>query len=165
MQRAQKFEKDYFEANAKYEEYRWKCDEISKSLGVKDDTIDDLTRKVKKIEKLLLEATVDSEKYKVIAQCMEEELERLKRRPPDLQVVEKPVDRIVEVPVERIVEKRIEVPVERIVHVEVPVERIKEVPVYIDKFIEVPCDRIKEVPVYLDKIVEVPVERIVEKIV
>lgn len=90
--------------------------------------------------------------------------------------VEVPVERIVEVPVERIVEKRVEIPVDRIVEVpverivekrvEVPVERIVEVPVerIVEKRVEVPVDRIVEVPVerIVEKRVEVPVERIVE---
>ena len=78
-------------------------------------------------------------------------------RPSQPQVIEKivekrvevPVEKIVEVPVEKIVEKRVEVPVEKIVEkrVEVPVEKIVE----------------KRVVVPVEKIVEVPVEKIVEK--
>ena len=65
------------------------------------------------------------------------------------RVIEKIVEKRVEVPVEKIVEKRVEVPVEKIVEkrVEVPVEKIVEVPV--EKIVE--------------KRVEVPVEKIVEK--
>ena len=65
------------------------------------------------------------------------------------RVIEKIVEKRVEVPVEKIVEKRVEVPVEKIVEkrVEVPVEKI----------VEVPVERIVE------KRVEVPVEKIVEK--
>ena len=62
--------------------------------------------------------------------------------PPPV-VVEKIVEKRVEVPVEKIVEKRVEVPVEKIV----------------EKIVEVPVEKIVE------KIVEVPVEKIVEKIV
>ncbi|MDE6276199.1 MAG: hypothetical protein K2M75_06665 [Clostridia bacterium] len=67
------------------------------------------------------------------------------------QVVEKPIEKIVEVPVEKIVEKIVEVPVEveKIVEKEVKVE----VPVEVEKIVE------KEV------IKEVPVEKVVEKIV
>ena len=68
--------------------------------------------------------------------------------PPPV-VVEKIVEKRVEVPVEKIVEKRVEVPVEKIVEKEV----IKEVPVEVEKIVEV------------EKRVEVPVEKIVEKIV
>ena len=78
-------------------------------------------------------------------------------RPSQPQVIEKivekrvevPVEKIVEVPVEKIVEKRVEVPVEKIVEkrVEVPVEKV------VEKRVEVP----------VEKIVEVPVEKIVEK--
>ena len=59
--------------------------------------------------------------------------------------------------VEKIVEKRVEVPVEKIVEkiVEVPVEKI------VEKIVEVPVEKIVEV----EKRVEVPVEKIVEKIV
>ncbi len=65
------------------------------------------------------------------------------------RVIEKIVEKRVEVPVEKIVEKRVEVPVEKIVEkrVEVPVEKI----------VEVPVERIVE------KRVEVPVEKVVEK--
>ena len=78
-------------------------------------------------------------------------------RPSQPQVIEKivekrvevPVEKIVEVPVEKIVERRVEVPVEKIVEkrVEVPVEKV------VEKRVEVP----------VEKIVEVPVEKIVEK--
>ena len=63
--------------------------------------------------------------------------------------------------VEKIVEKRVEVPVEKIVEkiVEVPVEKIVEKIVEVEKRVEVPVEKIVE------KIVEVPVEKIVEKIV
>ena len=69
------------------------------------------------------------------------------------RVIEKIVEKRVEVPVEKIVEKRVEVPVEKIVEkrVEVPVEKI------VEKRVEVPVEKIVE------KRVEVPVEKIVEK--
>ena len=65
--------------------------------------------------------------------------------------------------VEKIVEKRVEVPVEKIVEkiVEVPVEKIVEKIVEVEKRVEVPVEKIVEV----EKRVEVPVEKIVEKIV
>lgn len=55
---------------------------------------------------------------------------------PAVRVVEKVVEKIVEVPVEKIVEKRVEVPVEKVVEkiVEVPVEKI------VEKIVEVPVD-------------------------
>lgn len=63
--------------------------------------------------------------------------------------------------VEKIVEKRVEVPVEKIVEkiVEVPVEKI------VEKIVEVPVEKIVEKIVEVEKRVEVPVEKIVEKIV
>ena len=77
------------------------------------------------------------------------------------RVIEKIVEKRVEVPVEKIVEKRVEVPVEKIVEkrVEVPVEKI------VEKRVEVPVEKIVEVPVerIVEKRVEVPVEKIVEK--
>jgi len=109
------------------------------------------------------------------------------RQDPAPAVVEKIVEKIVEVPVERIVEKvvdrivevpvevRVEVPVEKIVHV--PVERVVEriVEKVVDRIVEVPVDRIVEkvvevpvevlVEVPIEKIVHVPVERVVEKVV
>ena len=86
---------------------------------------------------------------------------------PEVRVVEKIVEKRVEVPVEKIVEKRVEVPVEKVVEkiVEVPVEKIVEkrveVPVekVVEKRVEVPVEKIVE------KRVEVPVEKVVEKIV
>ena len=74
---------------------------------------------------------------------------------PDPVVVEK----IVEKPVEVVKEVRVEVPVEKIV--EKPVEVIKEVRVEVpvEKIVEKPVEVIKEVRV------EVPVEKIVEKVV
>src|SRR5690606_2516390 len=73
----------------------------------------------------------------------------------DIEIRKKPreVERVVEVPVERVVTKEVvkEVPVERVVHVEVPVERVvtKEVPVERVVHVEVPVERVitKEVPV------------------
>ena len=68
---------------------------------------------------------------------------------PEVRVVEKIVEKRVEVPVEKIVEKIIEVPVE--------VEKIveKEVPVEVEKIIE----KRVEVPVEVEKIVEKIVEK------
>ena len=98
---------------------------------------------------------------------------------PAPQVVEKIVEKRVEVPVEKVVEKRVEVPVEKVVEKDVPVtvEKVvvKEVPVekIVEKRVEVPVEKIvekvvvKEVPVekIVEKRVEVPVEKIVEKVV
>ena len=69
--------------------------------------------------------------------------------------------------VEKIVEKRVEVPVEKIVEkiVEVPVEKIVEKIVEVEKRVEVPVEKIVEKIVEVEKRVEVPVEKIVEKIV
>ncbi len=66
--------------------------------------------------------------------------------PPPV-VVEKIVEKRVEVPVEKIVEKRVEVPVEKIVEkiVEVPVEKIVEKIVEVEKRVEVPVEKIVEV--------------------
>lgn len=77
------------------------------------------------------------------------------------RVVEKPVyiDRPVDRVVEKIVERRVEVPVVRVV------EKIVEKPVYVDrpvdrvveKIVKVPVERIVEKPVYIDRVVERPV--------
>ncbi|MBO7206209.1 MAG: hypothetical protein J6W10_01200, partial [Kiritimatiellae bacterium] len=78
-------------------------------------------------------------------------------RSGDAKVVEKIVEKIVEV------EKVVEVPVEKIVLKEVPVEKIiekiveKEVPVEVEKIIE----KRVEVPVEVEKIVEKIVEKVV----
>ena len=94
---------------------------------------------------------------------------------PPPKVVEKIVEKRVEVPVEKIVEKRVEVPVEKIVEkvVEVPVGKDGAAPSVkvVEKRVEVPVEKIVEkrveVPVekIVEKRVEVPVEKIVEKIV
>ena len=79
------------------------------------------------------------------------------QEPENVKVVEKIVEKIVEV------EKVVEVPIEKIVLKEVPVEKIvekiveKEVPVEVEKIIE---KRI-EVPVEVEKIVEKIVEKVV----
>ncbi len=86
---------------------------------------------------------------------------------PAPQVVEKIVEKRVEVPVEKVVEKDVPVTVEKVVVKEVPVEKI------VEKRVEVPVEKIvekvvvKEVPVekIVEKRVEVPVEKIVEKVV
>ena len=80
---------------------------------------------------------------------------------PEVKVVEKIVEKRVEVPVEKvvekIVEKRVEVPVEKVVEkivekrVEVPVEKV------VEKIVEKPVEKVVE------KKVEVPVEKFVEK--
>ena len=70
----------------------------------------------------------------------------------EVQVVEKPVEHIVERIVE--VEKRVEIPVEKIV------ERIVEVPVEVEKRVEVIVEKIKEVPVVVEKLVEAPVQKV-----
>ena len=76
-------------------------------------------------------------------------------RDPDPVRVEVPVE--VEKVVERVVEKRVEVPVERVV--EKVVEKRVEVPVEVEKIVE------KRVEVPVEKRVEVPVEKIVERVV
>ena len=80
-------------------------------------------------------------------------------RPDDVQPAAEPQVKIVE----KIVEKRVEVPVEKIVEVPVEkiVEKVVEVPVekIVEKVVEVPVEKVVE------KVVEVPVEKIVEKIV
>ena len=75
--------------------------------------------------------------------------------PPVEKIVEKIVEKRVEVPVEKIVEKIVEK------RVEVPVEKIVEK--IVEKRVEVPVEKIVEKIV--EKRVEVPVEKIVEKIV
>ena len=82
-------------------------------------------------------------------------------RPPDvLQVVEKcvmvPQTQVIEVPVEKIVERIVEVPVDRVVErfVDVPVEKVVEKFVEIEKiieqFVEVPMEKFVEVLAVLD---------------
>ena len=79
------------------------------------------------------------------------------QEPENVKVVEKIVEKIVEV------EKVVEVPIEKIVLKEVPVEKIvekiveKEVPVEVEKIIE----KRVEVPVEVEKIVEKIVEKVV----
>ena len=69
--------------------------------------------------------------------------------------VEVPVEKVVEVevPVEKVVERTVEVPVEKVVEVEVPVEKIVEV----EKVVEVSIEKVVEVEVPVEKVVEVEV--------
>lgn len=71
-------------------------------------------------------------------------------------------ENVVEVPVEKVVE--VEVPVEKVVEVEVPVEKVVEVEVPVEKVVEVSVEKVVEVEVPVEKVVEVevPVERVVE---
>ena len=68
-------------------------------------------------------------------------------------------ENVVEVPVEKVVEVEVPVEVERVVEVEVPVDRVVEVEVPVEKVVEV------EVPVEVEKVVEVEVPVEVEKVV
>jgi len=95
------------------------------------------------------------------------------------EIVEVPVERVVQkvvevegkvVPIERVAERVVERPVQRLVEVEVQkvvqVDRVLEVPVMQEKVVQV--DRVVEVPVIQEKVVphvvevEVPVEKLVE---
>ena len=103
------------------------------------------------VDRLLADGSVspDAKIY-----CRQEEGEK---QEPEVRVVEKIVEKIVEVPVERIVERIVEVPVEKIVEkivekevrVEVPVERI------VEKIVEVPVQPTVVIPEVVDP---VPVE-------
>ena len=106
---------------------------------------------------------VESEEVKGLGegvQVVEKIVEVVKEVPVE-KVVEKIVEVVKEVPVEKIVEVVKEVPVEKIVEVEKPVEVIKEVIkevpvekiVEVEKPVEVVKEVIKEVPVEVEKIV------------
>ena len=107
---------------------------------------------------------VPVEVEKVVERVVEKRVEV-----PVERVVEKVVEKRVEVPVEveKIVEKRVEVPVEKVVEkrVEVPVEKIVERVVEKEVRVEVPVPVEKIVERIVVKRVEVPVEKVVEKIV
>ena len=111
---------------------------------------------------------VPIEVEKVVERVVEKRVEV-----PVERVVEKVVEKRVEVPieVEKIVEKRVEVPVEKVVEkvvekiVEVPVEKIVERVVEKEVRVEVPVPVEKIVERIVVKRVEVPVEKVVEKIV
>ena len=100
-------------------------------------------------------------KSQIIEKPVEKIVEKIVEKP-----VEKIVEKIVEKPVEKIVEKIVEKPVEKIVEkivekpVEKIVEKIVEKPVEKIKIVEKPVEKIKIV----EKIVEKPVEKIVEKV-
>ena len=95
------------------------------------------------------------------------------------QIIEKPVEKIIEKIIEKPVEKIIEKIVEKPIYIEKPVEKIVEKPVIkiVEKVVEKPIEKIVEKPVEkiiekqiiierpVEKIVEKPVEKIVEKIV
>ena len=107
---------------------------------------------------------VPVEVEKVVERVVEKRVEV-----PVERVVEKVVEKRVEVPVEveKSVEKRVEVPVEKIVEkvVEVPVEKIVERVVEKEVRVEVPVPVEKIVERIVVKRVEVPVEKVVEKVV
>ena len=107
---------------------------------------------------------VPVEVEKVVERVVEKRVEV-----PVERVVEKVVEKRVEVPVEveKIVEKRVEVPVEKVVEkrVEVPVEKIVERVVEKEVRVEVPVPVEKIVERIVVKRVEVPVEKVVEKVV
>ena len=107
---------------------------------------------------------VPVEVEKVVERVVEKRVEV-----PVERVVEKVVEKRVEVPVEveKIVENRVEVPVEKVVEkrVEVPVEKIVERVVEKEVRVEVPVPVEKIVERIVVKRVEVPVEKVVEKVV
>ncbi|MDE5911403.1 MAG: hypothetical protein K2H24_03630, partial [Clostridia bacterium] len=130
---------------------------LPQQAGISEDTVQKmLDQNDEKIQKMMEKN--DERIEKLLDKIME-----LSANQGALQVIEKVVEKPVEI--EKIVEK--EVPVEKIVEkvVEVPVEveKIveKEVPVEVEKIVE--KEVVKEVPV--EKIVEVPVEKVVEKVI
>ena len=76
--------------------------------------IEELSRDLRKITKEHSKLLVESERYKTLAQFLEEENERLRNLhvppPPDIVIPPPPEEKIVYVPVERIVE----IPVDRV---------------------------------------------------
>lgn len=73
----------------------------------------------------------------------------------EIKIIEKTIEKVVEVPVEKVVEKIVEVPVEKVVEkiVEVPVEKV------VEKIVEVPVEKIveKRIEVIKEKRVEIPI--------
>ncbi|MDE6474264.1 MAG: hypothetical protein K2L70_04125, partial [Clostridia bacterium] len=140
-----------------------------------EDTMQKLLKKIadqsseKIIAKEVAVANVNDETIKQMLRNQEKLMEKILELSANTQpqIIEKVVEKPVEV--EKLVEK--EIPVEKIVEkvVEVPVEKIVEVPVEVEKVVE---KEVKvEVPVEVEKIVEkevrveVPVEKVVEKVV
>ena len=92
------------------------------------------------IEKEVASATVNDEAIKSLIEGQKAIMEKLSNSQYQPQIVEVPVEKIVEVPVE--VEKIVEKEVVKEVKVEVPVEKIVEVPVEVEKVVE----KIVEIP-------------------
>lgn len=124
-----------------------------------------IRREVPKIVKqeVIYETTIPVEKVNVIEEVIEVPIDRIVERPVTRQVV-----KYVEMPTEKIIEEENEIEqinyVEKITHVKV--ERIQENPIFKEKIVERPLmiEKIveKEVDVPIEKIIEVPVEKIVE---
>ena len=103
---------------------------------------------------------------KIIEKIIEKPVEKIIEKIVEKPIyIEKPVEKIVEKPIVKIVEKFVEKPIEKIV--EKPVEKIIEKHIIIEKPVEKIVEKIVEKPVekIVEKIVEKPVEKIVEKIV
>ncbi|MDE7329174.1 MAG: hypothetical protein K2N57_05470, partial [Clostridia bacterium] len=140
--------KENKEENRRLSEQSKKSDERVEQMMKSQE---ELMRNQEKLINKLLE--MNANPIAVEKQVVEKPVEKVVEK-----IVEKPIEKIVEVPVEKIVEKKVEVPVEKIVEkiVEKPVEKIVEKEVVKEVKVEVPVEKIVE------KIVEKPVEKIVK---
>lgn len=59
---------------------------------MKNETLDEVAKALKKAQKQLTDSLVELERYKVLAQFLEEENERLRNRKPDIirEVIQSP---------------------------------------------------------------------------
>lgn len=113
------------------------------------------TNVIEKIVNVPVERVVE----RVVDKVIEVPVERIIERP---RYVDNIVTKVVEVPVPRTVERPVEQVVERQVYYDNVIERPVPVERIVERKVEVPVDRVIEVPVYVDNIIQKTVERYVE---
>jgi hypothetical protein len=102
------------------------------------------------------QVVINKQNPNVVEKIVEKHIEIITEKPVP-NYVEKEViyDVIVEKPIEKIIEREV---IKEVI-VEKPVEKIVEIA--IEKIVEVPIEKIIEKPVYIQEIIEVPIEKIV----
>ncbi|KAL4472455.1 hypothetical protein ABPG74_018404 [Tetrahymena malaccensis] len=142
-----KWKTQFEAADSQYREYRLKYEEVIEHN--------------KLLEKQMSEYKISLEKYKTMAVALEEEVNKLRlynqsSADPEVQIVEKLIEKPIEIIKHVVLEKIVEKPIEIIRTIEAPPIEIEKI---VEKIVEVPVERVVE------KVVQVPFETIVEKIV
>ncbi|KAL4499831.1 hypothetical protein ABPG72_015180 [Tetrahymena utriculariae] len=130
-----------------YREYRIKYEEVIEQNKLQ--------------EKQMSENKINLEKYKTMAVALEEEVNKLRlynqsSGDQEVQIVEKLIEKPIEIVKHVVLEKIVEKPIEIIRTIEAPPIEIEKI---IEKIVEVPVERVVE------KVVQVPFETIVEKVI